>query len=206
MACHLRYQSVNWATHHVVSRCIQGFGFLKPTSQIVNVCAGVLGYSLHQHQDTIKLHHYAFLSNHFHLLLSSKDARSLATFMCHFKSNLARELTRIHEWSGSLWQNRYSSEEILDEDALIEVFKYITENSVKEGLVDHPSEWSGLHGYHQLVESKSVNGDWIDRTGLYLASQRNKKVDPKEFTTVYEVHLGPPSEWSSMDKEDYQKL
>ena len=59
--------------------------------------------------------------------------------MCHFKSNLARELGRIHDWHGSLWQNRYSSEEILDEEGLIEIFKYITENSVKEGLVNHPN-------------------------------------------------------------------
>ena len=46
MAHHLRYQSASWATHHVVSRCIQGFGFLKPTKHTVNVCTGVLGYAV----------------------------------------------------------------------------------------------------------------------------------------------------------------
>ena len=206
MARHLRYQSTDWATHHVVSRCIQGFGFLKPCKQIVNVCTGVLGYSLNQYQDSIKLHHYVFLSNHFHLLVSSKDTRSLDSFMCHFKSNLARELARIHDWHGSLWQSRYSSEEILDEDGLIEIFKYITENSVKEGLVNHPNQWPGLHGYHQLVECRSVKGDWIDRTGLYLASQRNKDVNPLEFITVYEISLDPPPLWDSLSKNEYQVL
>ena len=83
MAHHLRYQSASWATHHVVSRCIQGFSFLKPTKNTVTVCTGVLGYSLHKFKESIHLHHYVFLSNHFHLLVSSKDARSLAAFMCH---------------------------------------------------------------------------------------------------------------------------
>ena len=34
MPAHLRFQSQTWATHHVVSRCIQGFAFLKPTLEI----------------------------------------------------------------------------------------------------------------------------------------------------------------------------
>ena len=72
-----------------------------------------------------------FLSNHFHLLLSAESSQALAEFMCHFKGNLARELGRIHDWHGPFWQKRYSSEEILDEAGFTEIFKYITQNSVK---------------------------------------------------------------------------
>ena len=43
MPHHLRYQSSEWALHHVVSRCINGFSFLKPTPPIVQICTGVLG-------------------------------------------------------------------------------------------------------------------------------------------------------------------
>ena len=45
MPAHLRFQSSSWATHHVVSRCIQGYGFLKPTQQIRKVTRGVFAYS-----------------------------------------------------------------------------------------------------------------------------------------------------------------
>ena len=45
MPAHLRFQSSPWATHHVVSRCIQGYGFLKPTQQIRKVKRGVFAYS-----------------------------------------------------------------------------------------------------------------------------------------------------------------
>ena len=138
MAYHLRYQSSEWALHHVVSRCINGYSFLKPTPAIVQICTGVLGRALAMYSTRIKLIHMAFLSNHFHLLLESEDVRSLAQFMQYLKSNLSRELARVHNWQGPMWQSRYANEEILDEESLAEVFKYITENSVKEGLVDHP--------------------------------------------------------------------
>ena len=96
----------------------------------------------------------------------------MSQFVGHFKSNLARELGRVHDWHGTMWHNRFSNEEILDEGALEDIFKYITQNSVKEGLVDHPSEWEGVHGYHQLVEGKDLSGERLDRTTLYRARGR----------------------------------
>ena len=65
MPHHLRYQSTAWATHHVVSRMIQGYAFLKPTEEITAIARGVLCYALEHHKDTIKIHHHVFLSNHF---------------------------------------------------------------------------------------------------------------------------------------------
>ena len=96
MGYHLRYQSKPWATHHVVSRCVNGYSFLKPTSDVVKVTVGVLGRALNVYSHCIKLHHNVFLSNHFHLLLSSESTDALSEFMKYLKSNLARELNRIH--------------------------------------------------------------------------------------------------------------
>ena len=206
MPSHLRFQSQKWATHHVVSRCLQGYAFLKPTREIRATTKGVLGYALSKYEKVIQLHHYVFLSNHFHLILSAESSRDLADFMCFFKGNLARELARIHDWHGTLWQKRYSSEEILDEAGLRDIFKYVMQNSVKEGLVDHPREWKGLHGYHQLVMKKTVSGPWIDRTGYYCAIQRRKEVSLDDFTTEYEIKLTPPPLWSDLSYSKYNEL
>ena len=46
MPAHLRFQSQTWATHHVVSRCIQGFAFLKPTKEIRSITNKVAAKSL----------------------------------------------------------------------------------------------------------------------------------------------------------------
>ena len=80
-----------------------------------------------------------------------------------FKGNLARELGCIHDWHGTLWQKRYSSEEVLDQDGLTDIFKYITQNLINGCLVDNTKQWSGLNGYHQLVQDKTVKGPWVNR-------------------------------------------
>ena len=81
MPHHLRYQSAECALHHVVSRCINGFSFLKPTPAIVQICKGVLGRALAMYSKRIKLIHMAFLSNHFHLLLESEDVHAFSQFV-----------------------------------------------------------------------------------------------------------------------------
>ena len=206
MSRHLRYQSQEWAVHHVSSRCIQGFHFLKPLPEINAIIKGMLGYSLHIHKDTVKLINVVFLSNHFHLLLSSKDTKDLAQFMCHLKSNLAREIGRVHGWSGTLWEKRYFNEELLDEESFKEVFKYLIKNSVKEGLVDHPSEWPGVHGYHYLVEDQRLIGVRLNRTALCQAQQRaqDEQVNLDGFQTQYEVTLTPPPMWCDLGAGEYR--
>jgi REP element-mobilizing transposase RayT len=199
MPRHLRFQQNIWSTHHVVSRCLQGFSFLTPHINIVEVIKGVFAYALDQYKDHITLQHYAFLSNHFHLLISSKDRIDLAGFMRLFKSKLTREINRIYDWKGSIWEGRYSSEEVLDEESFIDIFKYITKNSVKEGLVSHPSEWMGLHGYHQLVEKKPLRGAYVHRMRLH----QEPKLTELEATKHYEVQLLPPPMWESGGLESY---
>lgn len=199
MPRHLRFQQTTWSTHHIVSRCTQGFGFLIPHPHIVTLTTGALAYALEQHAGLITLQHHAFLSNHFHLLISSKTRPDLATFMNLFKSKLTRELNRVHHWKGSVWEGRYASEELLDEASLVEVFKYITKNSVKEGLVDHPREWAGLHGYHQLVERQPLIGPYVHRTRLY----RERGLTEQEVTTQHEARLLPPPMWESEGVEAY---
>lgn len=88
MPHHLRYQSTEWALHHVVSRCLNGFSFLKPTPAIVQAFTGVLGRVLAMYSKRIRLIHMAFLSNHLHLLLESEDVHALSQFVQYLKINL----------------------------------------------------------------------------------------------------------------------
>ena len=106
-----------------------------------------------------------------------------------------------------MWQRRYSNEEILDEAGLTDVFTYLTENSVKEGLVSHPSRWRGLHGHHQLVDQRQISGAWVDRSSLYRAKQSDStrdQISPDDFTTLYDIKLTQPSFWEEMNRHEYR--
>lgn len=208
MPYHLRYQESEWSVHHVVSRFTNGFCMLKPTPQVNRICAGVLGRSTHLYADRINLIFYVMPSNHVHLLIESRDARSLSAFMQHFKSNLARELARVHDWEGPMWQSRYSSEETLDKESFEERLKYCMENTVKEGLVSHPRAWRGLHGFHQLIDRTPLIGAWIDRTALYKARlnpNTRDQVELKDFTRYYKVELKKPRIYANMSDREYHE-
>ena len=71
---------------------------------------------------------------------------------------------------------------------------------VKEGLVDHPKDWTGLHGYHQLVMGKKVSGPWIDRTAYYHSLQRREGKLIREFISNQTIKLTPPPMWKDVSR------
>ena len=98
MPHHLRYQSAEWALHHVVSRCINGFSFLRPTcdrSDLQGVRASA--------RDVLKAHQahpHGFSQQPLHLL-HSEDVHALSQFVQYLKSNFARARAE-HDWRGPM--------------------------------------------------------------------------------------------------------
>ena len=118
----------------------------------------------------VKLYGLCVMSNHYHLLLSSKDAASLAQFMQYLNSNIAREIGREHNWREKFWSRRYRATAVLDDAAVLERMKYILSNSVKEGLVKHPRYYPGVHCYRHLAEGRPLHGVWVNRTSMHTES------------------------------------
>lgn len=206
MSRHLRYQPEPWATHFVTTRCTHGYALLRPGPQVNALILGCLGRALERQRGEIELHHYVFMSNHFHLLISSVSAHAKSKFMCHLNSNIARELCRVWGWREHLWEGRYASDVVLDEEALVTALKYIFKNSVKELLVEHPRLWPGAHGWAPLCGGERAVGRWVDRSALFFARQtkRGQRLTEEDFTRVIEVSLCPPRFWRELSAEEYQ--
>ena len=161
----LRYQPDEWSTFFVTARCIHGRFLLRPSPTVNRLIIGVLARASERFD--VKLFGICFLSNHYHLLISSRNASTLAAFMQYIGSNIAREVGRLHGWKEKFWGRRYYASIVLDEGALQEPMRYILSNSVKEGLVKHPRYWPGVHCYRNLAEGIPLHGVWIDRTAQY---------------------------------------
>ena len=153
--------------------CIHSRFLLRPSPRVNKIIIGVLARAVERFD--IKLYGLCFLSNHYHLLLSSRNAASLAAFMQYIGSNIARKIGREHEWREKFWSRRYYASIVLDEAALEERMKYILANSVKEGLVKHPRYWPGVHCYRHLAEGIALHGVWVDRTKLYNQPHLNER-------------------------------
>ncbi len=179
----IRYQPEEWSVSFVTGRCIHSRYLLRPSPRTNAIVIGALARALHRYE--VKLFGVCFMSNHYHLLLSSKNAAALASFMQYIGSNIARKIGRMHRWREKFWSRRYRASAVLDDAAQQDRMRYILSNSVKEGLVKHPRYWPGVHCYRHLVERTPLSGIWIDRTAL----SRNPKAPESEFTTRYQVQL-----------------
>ncbi|MEO1369468.1 MAG: hypothetical protein AAFX50_20000 [Acidobacteriota bacterium] len=138
------------------------------------------------------MHAVAVLSNHFHLLGSFDTVEQMARFTCHLKTNLSKEIGRLHDWEGPLFAGRYRSVPLSDEPEIqLERLRYILGQGVKEGLVLSPKDWPGVHCARALLDNVPLPGIWVDRTRLYAARQRGEEAKERDFTQETELHLTP---------------
>lgn len=134
--------------YFVTARTFQARMLLTPGAGINEIIGGVLAQAAKL--SGIQLHGFVVASNHVHLLVSAEGA-SLSSFMQYFLGNVARKVGRLTNWSGSLWQRRFSAEAVLDDEASIGRLEYIIAHGVKEGLVRNPADWPGLSCLHLLL-------------------------------------------------------
>jgi hypothetical protein len=140
-----------------------------------------------------------FASNHYHLLLDVDNVRQLARFMCHVNSNLAREISRLYGWPEKIWSRRYQAIVVSGEEgAQIARLKYILSHGPKEGLVERPRDWPGVHAAKALIEDAPLTGIWFNRTQEYAARNRGEDFDRLQYATRETVTLSPLPCWKDL--------
>jgi REP element-mobilizing transposase RayT len=153
----------------------------------VDVCAGV------------------FLSNHYHLLVWVRDAKQLAGFMGHLNTKLAYEAGRIADWTEKFWSRRYEAIVVSEEEAAqVGRLHYLLSHGSKEGLVERPQDWPGVHCVHSLLTGDPLTGLWYDRTREARARRRGAESDPLRFVEAESLTLAPLPCWSHLPAEVYR--
>jgi len=199
MSRRLRFIPEGGALVEVTCRTIQGRFLLKPSEELRSIVIGVLARA--QKLYPIELHAFVFLSNHYHLLLSAQNAHQLARFMNYLNSNLAREAGRVHGWREKFWGRRYQAIVVSEEEAAqTGRLRYLLSHGCKEGLVARPREWPGAHCIEALVEGRSLEGLWFDRTREYAARARRKEFGRLAYATSETIRLAPLPCWRHLSK------
>ena len=209
MPAHLRFQPEPWMTHMVTTRCLEGQPLLRPSERANQLIVGCFAYAQRRFAGRVELHHIAVMSNHYHALLSAEDQPTLSAFMCLLNGSLAKELGGLHDAHGHFWHRRYAKHQLLDEEALSDAYRYLFANSVKEGLVEHPRDWPGVHGHAALCEGERLEGVWVDRTALNAATRRaraQKRALPaeEEFTERLCLALTLPPMWRALTVSEHE--
>lgn len=179
----------------ITTRVMQGRFLLPPGDHFRRIAIGILARAKELYP--IELYGFCGLSNHVHLLVGAQDVDLLAGFMCHLKSNLAREAGRIVGWREKFWGQRYRAIEISDEEeAWVARLRYLLSHGVKENLVLCCRDWPGLQCIDALTTGKPLEGVWIDRT------RRTATGEPTNHSYVLE--LDPIPCWRHLSKQEHQ--
>ncbi len=85
-------------------------------------------------------HTYCLMTNHYHLVLGTPDAR-LSAAMKVLNGEYARRFDVRHRRTAHVFRNRFGSELIDNDEYLLSACRYVVLNPVRAGLCGHPAEW-----------------------------------------------------------------
>ncbi|MBI5787523.1 MAG: transposase [Candidatus Schekmanbacteria bacterium] len=90
------------------------------------------------------------MPDHIHLLIQPREIEkgkwhSLTKILHSIKSFSAKEINRLLNRKGRVWQEEFFDRIIRDEEEFLEKWHYIRYNPVKKGLVEKAENWIGLY-------------------------------------------------------------
>jgi REP element-mobilizing transposase RayT len=86
------------------------------------------------------LHAHCLMPNHFHLVVETRVV-SLVRAMHFLKGRYAESFNARYEFVGHVFESRYRTRVIEDEDYLVEACCYVWDNPVRAGLCARAGDW-----------------------------------------------------------------
>ncbi len=136
---------------------------LPDSPQVNETIVGVVARG--QRVYDMAIHGVAFLSNHFHMVVTGRNPEQVAGFMQYVKANLTRRINKIRARSGTMWHRRYDLVPVeAEQHAQVQVLAYVLAHGAKEGLVSRAEDWPGISSTAELIAgAKAQTGMWGTR-------------------------------------------
>ena len=181
------------STVAVVRRCSERRFFLRPSSRLNRVVRFLLGRYANKHG--IRLHAFAFMGNHFHLILTDSKRR-LPRFMEEFDSMLTRVINKHLGRHGRLWESKpYTSWILETPEEFLQHLVYVVANPVEAWVVRAPDRWPGVISLPDHV-GRPVRVTPPPR-GLFGRGHEGSALPPE---STLEVHVPPFFEAEGPDR------
>ena len=84
---------------------------------------------------------FCVMPNHFHLVTRVEEVGQLSAMMQWWLTSQVRRYHRRHRSSGHVWQGRFKSFPVQEDEHLLTVLRYVLLNPCRARLVQSPWEW-----------------------------------------------------------------
>ena len=134
----------------------------------------------------VAIHAYVLMTNHVHLLMTPSTEKGVSQLMQSLGRYYVRYVNQTYKRSGTLWEGRYKSTLVSDEQYFLTVSKYIELNPVRANMVAHPAEypWSSYH--HNACDK---NNDLISFHDCYLALGKTEETRKTVYQSLFQQQL-----------------
>jgi REP element-mobilizing transposase RayT/DNA-binding CsgD family transcriptional regulator len=179
----------NAGYHHVYNRGVERrivFSQTKDKEKFLEIVCEVSRY-----YDFV-IHGYVIMDNHYHLLLENKR-ENLSAGMRQINATYAQYFNKKNKRVGHLWQDRFKSWYIFDDNYLFTLFKYLEFNPIEAKITKKVGEFRYTL-IHDILHNKlrdcmkgSFALQWFDSTSELLKSL-DIKMQQKELETIEQFH------------------
>jgi Rad3-related DNA helicase/REP element-mobilizing transposase RayT len=133
----------------------QGIGqCLLKRPEAARAVASALAWS--QREGRCNIAAWCVMPNHVHVVLRSRDDLPLSDLLHKIKSYSAKEINRLLDRTGQLWQHESYDHLIRDEEDLENQVEYILQNPLSAGFIDWP--WVGRGAPGSELSSYDADG------------------------------------------------
>jgi putative transposase len=137
-------------------------------------------------QTGCQLHAYVLMRNHVHLLVSPGAEDSPGRLMKALGERYVPYVNKRYNRAGTLWQGRYRSCLVADDDYLLTCHRYIELNPVRAAMVNHPAHyrWSS-HRSNAYGSGMAL----VTRHPIYEGLGNDNYQRQKAYRQLFEVEI-----------------
>ena len=143
---------------------------------------------LQAEQHGCAVHAWCLMTNHVHLLVTPSKPESASLMMKGLGQRFVQYINRTYDRSGTLWEGRFRSCLLQEEDYVLACYRYIEMNPVRAGMVEHPAEycWSS-YGANAHGLSSAI----IEANPLYTQLGETADLRASAYRELFRYQLDP---------------
>ena len=145
-------------------------------------------------------HAYCLMSNHYHLLIETRDA-TLAKGMRQLNGVFTQRSNRRHHRVGHVFQGRYKAILVQKEAYLLELARYVVLNPVRAGMVRSARDWPWSS--YRATAGWSEVPSWLTIEWLLSAFGARRKAAMEAYRRFVSEGKGASSPWDELKRQVY---
>jgi len=145
-----------------------------------------------------KIFAYCIMSTHIHLVLKTSSDGTISDIMKAVTIAHTRHYHYKYNTSGHVWQGRFKSPIVSADQYLLTLMRYVEQNPVRAGIVDHPGKYAfSSYAANALIKKDILVDREENPTLLGLGRTEEQRVD--QYLRIVSSHL-PEEELSLIRK------